>query len=39
MRFVSSQKNKCLSPRKRYRENAYAAGSAMTTDMTVFIAT
>ena len=39
MRFVNNQKNTCLSPKKLYRENAYAAGRATKTEMTVLIAT
>jgi hypothetical protein len=32
---VSSQKNKCLSPKNLYLENAYAAGKAADTEIKV----
>src|SRR5258707_560921 len=35
----SSPKNRCLSPRKRYRENAFAAGSATAIEMMVLSTT
>ena len=39
IRFVSNQKNRCLSLRNRYLEKAYAAGKATSNEMKVLIVT
>src|SRR5512140_2174637 len=39
IRLDNSQKNRCLSPTNRKRENAYAAGSATAKDSAVFMST